>query len=77
MTGFPFRSDIGSGGSDARPGQDAVPAVGSASRSDIQSAALIPDFSGTWAHLTWPDFEPSPAGPGPVTNRSRACGAHR
>jgi hypothetical protein len=56
-------------------GQDAVPAVGPANRSDIQSAASIPDFSGIWAHLTWPDFEPPPAGPGPVINRSRRNGA--
>jgi hypothetical protein len=55
-------------------GQDAVPAVGPA-RNDIQSAASIPDFSGIWAHLTWPDLEPPPAGPGPVTNRSRRNGA--
>jgi hypothetical protein len=56
-------------------GQDAVPAVGPANRSDIQSAASIPDFSGIWTHLTWPDFEPPPTGPGPVTNRSRRNGA--
>ena len=36
-----------------------------------QGAAPIPDFSGIWAHLTWPDFEPPLAGLGPVTNRSR------
>jgi hypothetical protein len=34
----------------------------------------IPDFSGIWAHLTWPDFEPPSAGPGPITNRSRRDG---
>src|SRR5215472_2464089 len=34
----------------------------------------IPDFSGIWAHLSWPDFEPPLAGPGPVTNRSRRNG---
>jgi hypothetical protein len=32
-------------------------------------------MSGIWAHLTWPDFEPPPSGPGPVTNRSRRNGA--
>ena len=39
-----------------------------------QTSASIPDFSGIWAHLTWPDFEPPLAGPGPVTNRSRRNG---
>jgi hypothetical protein len=38
------------------------------------AATSIPDFSGIWAHLTWPDFEPPPAGPGPVTNRARRNG---
>ena len=42
--------------------------------SGTQSAASIPDFSGTWAHLSWPDFEPPLAGPGPVKNRSRRNG---
>jgi hypothetical protein len=31
----------------------------------------IPDFSGIWAHLTFPDVEPPLNGPGPVRNRSR------
>jgi hypothetical protein len=39
-----------------------------------KEAASIPDFSGIWAHFTWPDFEPPIAGPGPVTNRSRRDG---
>jgi hypothetical protein len=34
----------------------------------------IPDFSGIWAHLTWPDVEPPPAGPGPVRNTSHRNG---
>jgi hypothetical protein len=34
-------------------------------------AQTFPDFTGIWAHLTWPDFEPPASGPGPVTNRSR------
>jgi hypothetical protein len=54
-----------------------VPAWGQAieqTSSGAQGAASIPDFSGIWAHLTWPDFEPPPAGPGPVTNRSRRDG---
>jgi hypothetical protein len=33
--------------------------------------ASIPDFSGIWAHLTWPGFEPPESGPGPVVNKSR------
>jgi hypothetical protein len=53
-------------------GQTATPAVGAAG---VTQSASIPDFSGIWAHLTWPDFEPPPAGPGPVTNRSRMDGA--
>ena len=40
-----------------------------------QAATPIPDFSGIWAHLTWPDPEPPPSGAGPVTNRSRRNGA--
>src|SRR4051812_48500704 len=39
------------------------------------NAASHPDFSGIWAHLTWPDFEPPISGPGPVTNTSRRDGA--
>jgi len=31
----------------------------------------VPDFSGIWAHLSYPDVEPPVSGPGPVTNRSR------
>jgi hypothetical protein len=34
----------------------------------------VPDMSGIWAHLTWPDFEPPLSGPGPVTNRTRRNG---
>ena len=54
--------------------QDVAPAYGTATTSGITSAASIPDFSGIWAHFTWPDFEPPAAGPGPVTNRSRRDG---
>jgi hypothetical protein len=53
-------------------GQTAAPAVGP---TGVTQSVSIPDFSGIWAHLTWPDFEPPPAGPGPVTNRSRMDGA--
>jgi hypothetical protein len=35
----------------------------------------IPDFSGIWARLSFPGFEPPLFGPGPVTNRSRRNGA--
>jgi len=38
--------------------------------SGTQSAASIPDFSGIWAHLTFPDVEPPVSGPGPVRNTS-------
>src|SRR5262245_50487706 len=34
----------------------------------------VPDFSGIWAHFTWPDFEPPIKGPGPVTNTSHRDG---
>src|SRR5499427_3520320 len=54
-------------------GQVVAPAAGP-SANGTQNAASIPDFSGIWAHLTWPDFEPPLAGPGPVTNRSRRNG---
>ena len=53
-------------------GQEAAPAARPAGP---QASASIPDFSGIWAHLTWPDVEPPRAGPGPVTNRSRRNGA--
>jgi len=53
--------------------QTAAPALGPAG-SATPSSASIPDFSGIWAHLTWPDVEPPLAGPGPVTNRSRVNG---
>ena len=39
-----------------------------------QAPASVPDFSGIWAHLTWPDVEAPVSGPGPVTNRSRPSG---
>ena len=39
-----------------------------------QTSASIPHFSGIWAHQTWPDVEPPPAGAGPVTNMSRRNG---
>ena len=31
----------------------------------------VPDFSGTWAHPSFPWFEPPASGPGPITNLSR------
>jgi hypothetical protein len=36
-----------------------------------QPIAPVPDFSGLWAHLTLPGFEPPLSGPGPVRNKSR------
>src|ERR1700676_4906703 len=53
-------------------GQTARPAV--AASTDTQGAAAIPDFSGIWAHLTWPDVEPPLSGPGPVKNLTRRNG---
>jgi hypothetical protein len=39
--------------------------------SDATGATLFPDFSGIWARLSLPGFEPPLDGPGPVTNRLR------
>ena len=53
----------------------AVPASGQTAGSangGAQGAASIPDFSGPWARISFPGFEPPLAGPGPVTNRLRA-----
>jgi hypothetical protein len=47
-----------------------APSVGPAG-SGTQGAASIPDFSGIWAHPSFPGFEPPAAGPGPVVNKSR------
>lgn len=38
------------------------------------SDLAVPDFSGIWAHLSFPDVEPPLAGPGPVRNLSRVSG---
>jgi hypothetical protein len=46
----------------------AMPAWGQA----VGSATGTPDFSGMWAHISFPGFELPLAGPGPVTNRKRA-----
>jgi hypothetical protein len=51
-------------------GQNVTPVVGSAT-GVTQSAASIPDFSGIWAHMSLPGFEPPQSGPGPVLNKSR------
>src|SRR6266849_10834699 len=53
--------------------QTATPAGGPADRG-AQDTAAIPDFSGIWAHLTWPDVEPPLSGPGPVRNTARRNG---
>jgi hypothetical protein len=50
--------------------QTAAPALGPAGGGK-QAAASIPDFSGVWAHPSWPSFDPPLSGPGPVRNRSR------
>jgi hypothetical protein len=51
-------------------GQSIAPSV-RPSDSGAQSAASVPDFSGTWAHPYLTGFEPPASGPGPVRNRSR------
>jgi hypothetical protein len=53
--------------------QTLTPAAGPADRG-AQDKTTTPDFSGIWAHLTWPDVEPPPAGPGPVRNMSHRNG---
>jgi len=35
----------------------------------------VPDFSGIWAHFTWPDVESPATGPGPIRNLSQRDGA--
>jgi hypothetical protein len=42
-----------------------------AARAAAQTAASIPDFSGSWNHTSLNGLELPPSGPGPVTNRSR------
>jgi hypothetical protein len=51
--------------------KDAAAQEGAVS-SVTQSAASIPDFSGLWARVSFPGFEPPIAGPGPVTNTLRS-----
>jgi hypothetical protein len=51
-------------------GQTAGPAPSSVGGGS-QTVSSIPDFSGSWARLSLPGFEPPLSGPGPVTNRSR------
>jgi hypothetical protein len=56
--------------------QDAARAAEPARSGGAQETATVPDFSGIWTHMTWPDFEPPLAGgPGPVKNRSQRNGA--
>jgi len=43
-------------------GQTALPAV--VASTGTQSAASIPDFSGIWAHVAFPDVEPPLSGAG-------------
>jgi hypothetical protein len=47
----------------------ATPAFGQAA--GPSAGAAIPDFSGIWAHPSFPGFEPPASGPGPVVNTSR------
>ncbi len=48
----------------------ATPALGQTVGPAVRPAA-IPDFSGIWAHPSFPGFEPPASGPGPVVNKSR------
>ena len=36
-----------------------------------QPTFAAPDFSGLWAHLSLPGFEPPISGPGPIRNKMR------
>jgi hypothetical protein len=52
-----------------------VPAWGHAieqTNSGAQGVASIPDFSGIWARLSFPGFEPLASGPTSLVNRSRS-----
>jgi hypothetical protein len=49
----------------------AVAAAHAADITPARSTVPIPDFSGIWAHLTFPDVEPPLKGAGPVRNLSR------
>jgi hypothetical protein len=53
--------------------QTVAPLAGRTS-SGTASTVSFPDFSGIWAHLALPGFDPPLSGPGPVTNRSRRNG---
>jgi hypothetical protein len=48
-----------------------APVARAADAAPARTSAPIPDFSGIWAHLSWPDVEPPLQGAGPVRNRSR------
>jgi hypothetical protein len=57
----------------------AVPALGQTTggpaepaNGGMQGVASIPDFSGLWARVSFPGFEPPLTGPGPVTNKLRS-----
>ena len=51
-------------------GQAMAPLVGPANRA-AKNTPSSPDFSGIWAHPSFPGFEPPPSGAGPVLNKSR------
>jgi hypothetical protein len=52
----------------------ALYAIPTTAIADAHDTAAMPDFSGIWAHLALPGFDPPPSGPGPVTNRVRRDG---
>jgi hypothetical protein len=47
------------------------PASGASAGATQGAPVSVPDFTGVWAHPSWPGFDPPLAGPGPVVNRSR------
>jgi hypothetical protein len=42
-----------------------------------QGGASIPNFSGIWAHPSFPSFEAPASGPGPLVNRARITSGPR
>jgi hypothetical protein len=55
-------------------GGQAMSQAASPASGGTQAIGSIPDFSGIWAHLSWPGIERPPEGPGPVLNTARRDG---
>jgi hypothetical protein len=68
-----FNDGVGGSSCASALAQTVAPLAGRTS-SGTASTVSFPDFSGIWAHLALPGFDPPLSGPGPVTNRSRRNG---